>query len=225
MLHQMLKFDEAIAAVYDWVAERDDTLVVITADHETGGFGFSYSRKDLPEGDTSVGGLFSDVTAGYKPNFNFGDYAILDKLYEQKKDFYNIWYQAGGDLGDVEPTAEALMVAMNANTSFPITLAEAEKVVAHEDNAYRVADHKYLAAAQFPKIDDFEEFYVYGEEVHMNLMGRALGKHQNTVWGTGTHTHTPVGVIAWGPKAGTDLFRGLMTHVEVGGKMFEALEK
>jgi alkaline phosphatase len=225
MLHQMLKFDEAIAAVYDWVKERDDTLVVITADHETGGFGFSYSRKNIPEGNTSIGGLFSELAEGYKPNFNFGDYAILDKLYEQKKDFYNIWYEAGGDLGDVEPSAENLMAAMNANTSFPITLEDAEKVIAHEDNAHQVHGHKYLSTAQFPKVDDFEEFYVYGEEVHLNLMARALGKYQNTVWSTGTHTHTPVGVIAWGPKAGTDLFRGLMTHVEVGGKMFDALNK
>lgn len=225
MLHQLLKFDESIQAVYDWVKDRDDTLVVITADHETGGFSFSYSRKDIPEADASiVGDAFVESNREYKPNFNFASPDLLDKLYEQKKDFYNIWYQAGGDLGDVEPTAVDLLAAINGNTEFPITQADADRILEHEANEYHEAGHKYLAAAEFPKVDDFEEFYVYGEEVHLNLIGRALAKHQNTVWSTGTHTHTPVQVIAWGPKEAQQRFNGLMNHVEVGAQLIEALK-
>lgn len=227
MLHQMLKFDESIQAVYDWVEDRDDTLVVITADHETGGFGFSYSRKDLPAGEAIAGSAFFDADntpVDYKPNFNFGSYDILDGLYNQKKDFYNIWYEAGGDLGDVLPSAQDLMNAMNANTDFDITLAEAERILERETNNHQVDGHKYLDQAEFPKIDDFEEFYVYGEEVYMDLMGRALANKQNTVWSTGTHTHTPVGVIAWGPKAGTNRFGGMMNHVEVGARLMDAVK-
>ena len=41
MLHEMLKFDETVNYVYEWAAQRGDTLVVVTADHETGSFGFS----------------------------------------------------------------------------------------------------------------------------------------------------------------------------------------
>ncbi|KZN58181.1 hypothetical protein N473_05415 [Pseudoalteromonas luteoviolacea CPMOR-1] len=41
MLNELLKFDEAVEAVYAWAKERSDTLVVVTADHETGSFGFS----------------------------------------------------------------------------------------------------------------------------------------------------------------------------------------
>jgi alkaline phosphatase len=225
MLHQLLKFDESIQAVYDWVEDRNDTLVVITADHETGGFSFSYSRKDIPEADMSiVGDAFVEANRDYKPNFNFANPDLLDKLYAQKKDFYNIWYQAGGDLGDVEPTSVDLLNAINGNTEFTITHADSDRILEHEVNEYQEADHKYLAATEFPKVDDFEEFYVYGEEVHLNLIGRALAKHQNTVWSTGTHTHTPVQVIAWGPKEAQQRFNGLMNHVEVGAQLIEAMK-
>ena len=225
MLHQLLKFDESIQAVYDWVADRNDTLVVITADHETGGFSFSYSRKDIPAADpTIVGDAFVESNRDYKPNFNFANPDLLDKLYAQKKDFYNIWYQAGGDLADVEPTSVDLLNAINGNTEFTITQADADRILEHEVNEYQEADHKYLAATEFPKVDDFEEFYVYGEEVHLNLIGRALAKHQNTVWSTGTHTHTPVQVIAWGPKEAQQRFNGLMNHVEVGAQLIEAMK-
>jgi alkaline phosphatase len=225
MLHQLLKFDESIQAVYDWVKDRDDTLVVITADHETGGFSFSYSRKDIPQADsTIVGDAFVESNREYKPNFNFANPDLLDKLYAQKKDFYNIWYEAGGDLVNVEPSSVDLLAAINGNTEFPLTQADADRILEHETNEHQVADHKYLSAATFPKVDDFEEFYVYGEEVHLDLMGRALAKHQNTVWSTGTHTHTPVQVIAWGPKDAQERFKGLMNHVEVGAQLIEAMK-
>jgi alkaline phosphatase len=34
---EMLAFDKAIKAAFDWVGNSDDTLIVVTADHETGG--------------------------------------------------------------------------------------------------------------------------------------------------------------------------------------------
>ena len=224
LLHQMLKFDEAVQAVYNWVKDRNDTLVLITADHETGGFGFSYSRKDIPEPNLAItGDAFVTSSREYRPSFNFVSHNILDKLYAQKKDFYQLWYAAGGDFADKEPDAAALLTTINDNTAFTISLADAERILEHEKKAFQVNGHTYLAAAEFPKIDDFEEYYVYGEEIHLNLIGRALAKHQNTVWSTGTHTHTPVGVIAWGPAPAQQRFHGLMNHVEVGAQLMEVL--
>lgn len=49
MLHEMIKFDETVNAVYQWAKDRDDTLIIVTADHETGSFGFSYSGYNLPK--------------------------------------------------------------------------------------------------------------------------------------------------------------------------------
>jgi alkaline phosphatase len=37
MLQELLAFDDAVQAVLEWAADRDDTVVIVTADHETGG--------------------------------------------------------------------------------------------------------------------------------------------------------------------------------------------
>ena len=37
MLAEMLAFDDAVKVVLDWAENRDDTVVIVTADHETGG--------------------------------------------------------------------------------------------------------------------------------------------------------------------------------------------
>ena len=42
LLHEMLRMDKALAEILSWIQNRNDTLLIITADHETGGFGFSY---------------------------------------------------------------------------------------------------------------------------------------------------------------------------------------
>lgn len=37
MLEELLAFDDAVKAVLNWAKDRDDTVVIVTADHETGG--------------------------------------------------------------------------------------------------------------------------------------------------------------------------------------------
>lgn len=219
LLHEMLKFDEAVAAVYEWVKHRNDTLVIITADHETGGFGFSYSRYRIPAAKKLNGALFAEHR--YRPNFNFGAPAVLDKLYHQKKSFAEIWRQACAS--GARPSEDTLVAAVNENSDFKITLDQAREILQREINEYRQADHHYLDAEIFPKIHDFKEFYVYGENIHHDLIGRQLGKAQNVVWATGTHTHTPVPVIAWGPESVSRRFSTLAHHTEVGQWLIQIL--
>jgi len=218
MLHEMLKFDETIEYVYEWVKDRQDTLVVITADHETGGFGFSYSRANPPKAEKRAGIAFKD--RDYKPNFNFGDLEILDKLYNQKMSLGNM--MAEYDISDQKP--ESLLKIVNANSDFKITLAQATKILEREPNHFHDADNKYLKAETFPKVDDFEAFYVYGQDIRNDLIGRALSQDQNIVWGTGTHTATPVAVIAYGPDQATAPFSSLTHHTEIGQLLIKTVK-
>lgn len=210
MLHEMLKFDEAVNYVYEWASKRNDTLVLITADHETGGFGFSYSRANLPEAAKVSGSAFEGTS--YKPNFNFGSFDILDKMYMQKKSFANIM----SDYDSSDKTPETLVKLVNENSEFDINIAQAEDILARENNSYKVKGHKYLDAETFPKVKEFKAFYVYGDEIRNDLIGRALSEQQNVVWGTGTHTSTPVALIAYGPEAVTKKFSAMTHHTEVG---------
>lgn len=43
---EMIETDQAVEVAYDWALQRTDTLIVFTADHETGGFAFS-NRTNL----------------------------------------------------------------------------------------------------------------------------------------------------------------------------------
>ncbi|MBE0484014.1 MAG: alkaline phosphatase [Bacterioplanes sp.] len=214
MLHELLRFDEAIQAVVDWVQERDDTLVVVTADHETGSFGFSYSAVDIPEPSTLPGSGFAEHT--YAPNFNFGDLSLLDRIHAQKKDFYDVWAEAIANGDDGRVTTDSLVNAVNNNLAFRITHEQAERILARHKNPFQRPGHRYLSSETLPKVHDFTPFYVYGDDIHLNLLARELAAQQNTVWGTGTHTATPVPVIVYGPSSAQEAFQGYLHHAQVG---------
>ena len=217
-LHEMLKFDETIQYVYEWIKDRDDTLLVVTADHETGGFGFSYSRANPPKAEKRSGSAFKDHD--YKPNFNFGTLPTLDRLYKQKVSFGNML--AEFDKTDKKP--ESLLKIVNANSEFKIDLAQAKKILETEENKFYDPTNTYLKLKTFPKVDDFEAFYVYGQDIRGDLIGRELGEEQNIVWGTGTHTNTPVAVVAVGPKEFTQNFSRLSRHTDIGKLLIEAVQ-
>ncbi|QSX37827.1 alkaline phosphatase [Shewanella sedimentimangrovi] len=221
MLHELLRFDEAVDAVYEWVKDRNDTLVIVTADHETGSFGMSYSRKDLPEAQSLPGDGMQG--ADYKPNFNFGTLDKLDRLYAQSGTFYNMMDMVSADWAFDGTTGDDWAAAINHYSDFKVTAEQAAPVALREPNEYWVDGHSYLSATVFPKVNDFKEFYVYADEVHANLIGRALAADQNVVWGTGTHTAAPVPVFAFGPYGVTKQFSTLQHHVELGQKMAKAL--
>ena len=217
MLHEMLKFDEAVQVVIDWAKNRKDTLVVLTADHETGSFGFSYSRANIPTPENLKGEVFRNHP--YRPNFNFGDFSLLDRIYNQKLSFADMFdeWRSG------EKTPERLMAIVNANSEFDITLDEARAILADEPNTYRVKGHSYLDAETFPKVCDFKAFYVYGDEVRTDLLARMIAEDQNVVWGTGTHTSTPVTVTALGPQGWEMAFSRIQHATQVGQVINAAL--
>ena len=45
MLKELLAFDEAIEACVEWANSREDTIIVVTADHETGGLYYDYDNS------------------------------------------------------------------------------------------------------------------------------------------------------------------------------------
>ncbi len=133
MLNEMVKFEEAVQGVYDWAKGRDDTVILVTADHETGGFGLSYSSADLPEPQSKSGPAFAE--RDYAPNFNFGDVALLDSLYQQKASFSTLLSEFGA-LDEAQRTPARLMEMVNANSDFQIDEAQAEAVLANKPNPY-----------------------------------------------------------------------------------------
>jgi len=188
VLHEMLEFDRAIGVVMSFAESKPDTLVVVTADHDTGGLAIAYSNYQppapiqLPSGET------------WKTKYNFGERVIFEKMTRQKKSFLKMVIDSKGD-------PAALKKEVEENSAFTITEGQAAALLAKDPKG------------AFPATRDYNDFYVYGASNPAALMGRLFGKETNTAWAVGTHTHTPVMVFGKGPQA--EKFRGLIDNVDI----------
>lgn len=86
MLNELLGFDEAVKTAEEWANGRDDTIIVVTADHETGGLHFDRSKAtqatiatdikwltynhSRTRVDIAVYGDISDFLSKYEDNFS-----------------------------------------------------------------------------------------------------------------------------------------------------------
>jgi len=220
MLHEMLKFDEAIGAVVEWAKKRDDTLVILTADHETGSFGFSYSKVDIPKGKKLPGKAFKKRL--FKPNFNFGEFATLDKIYNQKQSLEQLLIKFDR-LDEKKKTPKKLMTMLNKNSPFKITLENAKAIMKKIENPVFDPNHKYLSLKMIPHVHDFSEYYAYDRGMRIAIYARQIAGQQSVVWGTGTHTTTPVMVVTMGPRELITQFDGLHHSSEIGDMAIKAL--
>ena len=221
LLHEMLRMDETLHRVLDWADRRDDTLIIVTADHETGGFGFSYSGVNIPRPSYLPGSFFADK-AQFQPGYNFGNPEILDRLYRQQRSYTEIFKQFDS-LPKKQQTAATLAELVNRYTEFDISEAKAEKILATEDNPLYIEGHKTLGSKTVPKMEVNGEFFVYQKDNRENLLARAVAAGQQAVWSTGTHTSTPVYVFVRGPEYSLEPFAKILHHTDIGHLALEAL--
>lgn len=89
IVEEMLDFDQTIAEVLRFADANKNTLVVITADHETSGFGIV--GGDVKEGTVQGDFLTVDHTGIMVPLFAYGPGAdIFNGVYENTEVFYKI---------------------------------------------------------------------------------------------------------------------------------------
>lgn len=188
VLHEMMEFDRAIGVVISFAESNPDTLVVLTADHDTGGLAIAYSNYQPPAPLKLASG------EAWKTKYNFAEKAIFEKMARQKKSFQRMVLDSKGIPADLKREVEE-------NSAFSLSEEQAAYVLARDPKT------------GFPATKDYSEFYVYGTNNPMALMGRLFGKETNTAWAVGTHTHTPVMVIATGPSG--EKFRGLLDNVDI----------
>lgn len=211
LLHELLKFDEAIATVLQWARGRDDTLVVMTADHETGSFGFSYSAHQIPEPEFIANTAFSEQ--GFKPRYNFISPNHLDRLFNQKGSFLSI-ERKFRSLPETERTAAQLGDLIYGATNVRLPDADLIDILTTAPNPFHRLDHNELKHPMAPLLGDKAAFYPEIEYNRIALMAQKLAPHQGVVWGTGTHTSTPVFVVATGVQA--ERFNGVFHTAELG---------
>jgi len=69
IIQEVLDFDEAVGKALDFAEKNGNTLVIVTADHETGGFSLSSAKKKVP-----FQGMRSDYE-NIKPTFSTGGHS------------------------------------------------------------------------------------------------------------------------------------------------------
>jgi len=222
MLHEMIRLNETVEYVLDWANNRDDTLVIVTADHTTGGFGISYSANDLPMGRRLPGILFKGRE--FKPNYNFGAPVILDKIYNQKMSYYELFRGQFDRLPKAQRTPARLAELVNQYTAFAISEAQAAAVLATEENPYYTEGHSSLGDKVVPKMGPTGAFFVYQtDDNRQNLLAREVAADQMVVWNTGTHTATPVLVFTKGSPEAMAPFGNVLHHTQLGQFAIEAI--
>lgn len=213
MLQETLDFDQAIRVAIDYVSAHPDTLLIVTADHETGGFGFAYGKKielemALPSG------------LSYHKPYDFAAFTKFDYLIEQKKSFRAILepilkrlYPEDPAKFDISYTldvaAKELIEALKAESRYELSLEAAKRVLFRQPGAKDAAP------------EDFSEFYVHAS-IHPDLLGRETAAQSHAVWAAGTHTSTPVWVMAMGPAAYRDQVKGFIDNTDLAKIMESA---
>jgi len=222
LLHEMLRLNETLHHVLDWAAQRQDTLIIVTADHETGGFGFSYSAADIPPPRRLPGKFFNDKLK-FDPGFNYGNPAILDKLYAQKRSYMAIFAEFDA-LPEKQRQPAKLAELVNRYTEFKITETQAAKILQQRTNPYYRPSHPVLGVKQVPKLEVNDAFFVYQQNNRENLLAQAVSASQQAVWASGTHTSTPVYVFVNGPEPVKHAFPQILHHTQLGQMLMELLK-
>jgi alkaline phosphatase len=100
IISEMLDFDKTIANVLDFAAKDGNTLVIITADHETGGYAVGYDN----DADTVQGAFTSGYhTAAMVPVFAYGPGA---EAFSGIIDNTDVFYKMMAALGLSKPNVE-----------------------------------------------------------------------------------------------------------------------
>ncbi len=106
LLHEMVRMDRVVDTVTRWQAANPTTLLLVTADHETGGFGFSYSSVDVPK-PYSLPEQPVDAPK-YAAKRNFVSRNVLKKLWQRSK--------------RIERSLDGIVWATGNHTSTPVPL-------------------------------------------------------------------------------------------------------
>lgn len=208
--------EQVLQQLLAYVASHPDTLLVVTADHETGGLAFSYTGSPLqvtPLPSGRVQELDSDFVAARK-HFAFLDGqrrslgALVDpiakRLYPQGSRF-----TPAEDYG-LDQASQDLYQALTTYTSYPVTREQARAML----EVPRGSEH-------LPQVRAHDEFYP--SDNFSARISHALTPETKLLFATGTHTSTPVEIFAAGPAHLASLVRGYGHNTRVADIVRTAL--
>ena len=220
LLHEMITMNDLLNYLVDYVQKNPDTLLVVTADHETGSFGLGYHGVDVPAPSDIKGDEFKDKK--YKVKLNYGLVAKLDRLYLQKETFQNM-YKRFEKLDKSEQTPSRLQQMVNQISSFKISIEDAKRILTPVKNEYYQEGSKYLGQKEWLDLEDYQAYYLNPMNNKTALINEAIAHKANILWGTGGHTSNPVHVYSMGPNYWSEKISGNLNHPKIGKLLQKSL--
>lgn len=207
VLGELLKLSATLGVIQDFAKHRDDTLIILTGDHETGGMGFSYYYPgNTPSGS---GWLSSSQKAA---DASFVSTESLDILRKQTGSVHTV-VQAFMKLRASERTSEKLREMTRSTANLPLDPQISSWIITSLNG--EVQPRSLLDTLITP-------YYPRGS-APTALLGRALGAQFGIVWATGTHTSTPVLVFSTGPQSSS--FQGVFQTHELGSRLQALIQR
>ena len=214
-IHDTLVFDEAIAvAVEFYNAHPDETLIVVTGDHETGGMTIGYagtqynSFVDQIQYQTMSYVEFGNELAAYKETHT-PETANFEDMVPLIEEGFGLRVLSPDELADLEAKAEA--GDANAEKALSMVLDDLELQVLEQAFADSMAGDEIRS-------DDEYTYLLYGgyEPLAVKLT-TILNQKSGIAWTSYSHTGVPVQTSALG--VGCEAFNGYYDETDIFTKM------
>lgn len=202
VLAEMLRLSSVLHVVERFVEKHPDTLVLLTADHETGGMGLSYRRVSVGSSDSSKNQHRTDFLSEKNLRSVQSQTATIADIVERYQRTHG-----------AKPELKALQHALAKDTGTILALPELAAITGGAESGSGVQVRSEIAR------NYIEAFYPYAQYSTAISIARRISAEQGVVWATGTHTTTPVNVLATGPMA--EQFHGWFSTKELGEKLLQ----
>lgn len=221
LLREVLDFDAAVARAYDYVQQHPDTLLLVTADHEAGGFGYTVrtvlNESEMPNIKLASGELYTNN------EISPDGHMIFSKLVAQKISFQELLmpivfklypndnFTNMNSAYSLDQAAQDLKSRLEAKSAYTITLDEARRVLAPE--------HSTL-----PEWDIFHAYQSHPFLHAFNRLGLVLSPQNFIVWSSADHTAVPVDLLCAGPEKAASRCRRLIDNTQIYHIMKDHIE-
>ena len=213
-IRDTLAFDEAVRAAYEFYRRHPkETLIVVTADHETGGMTIGYAlSKYSTHFDRLAGQTMSSVA--FTKRFNalkkkHDDRLTLEKTAPLLREAFGLLLLEPGEIEALAARAkdgDAKAARRRGMALTPYEIAKLQAALAMSLQGKKVR----------PRNEDTYLNYGYYEPFTVAAL-RVLGAKAGVGWTTFSHTATPVPVSAIG--VGAETFGGYYDNTELSKKL------
>lgn len=203
-IKELIAFDDAVKVAFDFYSKhKKDTLIVVTADHETGGFATGYSETRF---STYLERLDNQTMSFIEFNKIIKAYKASVDIEEAKLD----------DLADEIQSAFGLKLTSDTTTD-PMLINDYEYCKLY--NAFRKS---IKGENVYPTTQ--EDYVVFGgiEPITITLL-HILNNKAGIGWTTYMHSASPIPIFAIGVNS--ESFGGYIDNTDIGKRFIKMLQK